>query len=54
MGAFGTPVKAPAAPIWATAAFGGGERKEEKKVGAPSAPQIFQGAPAAPQMVLKT
>jgi len=27
LGAFGTPVRAPAAPIWATAAFGGGERK---------------------------
>ena len=29
---------APTAPIWATAAFGGGERK--KKIGAPSAPLL--------------
>ena len=27
LGAFGALVRAPAAPIWATAAFGGGERK---------------------------
>ena len=26
-GAFGAPVRMPAAPIWRTAAFGGGERK---------------------------
>ena len=26
-GAFGAPVRAPAVPIWATAAFGGGEKK---------------------------
>ena len=30
LGALGAPVRAPAAPIWATAAFGGGERKKIK------------------------
>ena len=28
LGAFGAPVGAPAAPIWETAAFGGGESQE--------------------------
>ena len=34
------------------ATFGGGE--STNKIGAPSVPQIFQGAPATPQMVLRT
>ena len=39
-GASGAPARAPAAPIWATAAFGGGEIKQKKKIGAPLAPQM--------------
>ena len=31
LGAFGDTVRAPAAPSWTTAAFGGGERKYLKK-----------------------
>ena len=39
-GAFGAPVRAPAALIWTTAASGGGERKRKKKTiwGATGAP----------------
>ena len=36
--AFGAPVEAPQAPIWETAAFGGGERNDKikiKNIGAP-------------------
>ena len=35
LGAFGATVGAPTALIWETAAFSGGERKKEKKIGAP-------------------
>ena len=47
-GAFGASVRVPAAPIWGTAAFGGGETKKKKRIGAPWAPYIWgtEGAPA--------
>ena len=41
-GAFGAPVRAPVAPIWATAAFGGCERKK-KNWGVSLAYAVFGG-----------
>ena len=51
LGALGVPVEVPAAPIWETAAFGGGERivakKNIKNLGRHERP-IF-GAPGPPR-----
>ena len=51
LGAFGAPVGAPAAPIWVTAAFGCGERKDTKinikNLGRPE--RTIFGAPGAPR-----